>query len=532
MLIIGVAAILCVSSARMDSATVDEPAHVASGVIDISYGWLNFYRGQMPLMHSLTGTPLVLAGYKMPPSWRNTGEDEWAVGRRYIYRSGYDAHKLLLMARLPTIALYLLLCVAVYVFVVQETASPWCAVAACALTAFCPTLMAHGRLATVDGGVTVFMFVAVAALLRALTTASVPAALLGGMSLAAALLTKVSALILLPYFFAVCAGMVVFRVVQPARAGRVIAIVVITAVATFEIVMTAEISRAYAAAEYPATPLLLVPFLEMFRAARYVGDFYSHRHEIVQFLLGRFSRSGWPQYYVVAVLVKSTIPAIVLSAIAITVAVRRRSAVLFALLGFVVIFLAVASAGHLDLGIRYVLPIYPLLYAAAGIALRSATDRRLIVAVAVLICWHVAENLTTYPSYIAYFNELIGSKRNADRVLVDSNLDWGQDIRRLDQWCEQRGIRKITVHYFSGADVSYDMPFARPEVRWAPERAPLPNGYFAVSRHLYRLSRPFWGIDYESYLKAQHAEYVATIGQSMYVYRIRRPEAGGPTTQD
>ncbi len=60
----------------------------------------------------------------------------------------------------------------------------------------------------------------------------------------------------------------------------------------------------------------------------------------------------------------------------------------------------------------------------------------------------------------------------------------------------------------------------RPAIRMGPGPAPLAEGYFAVSRHLYRLSRWMWGVDYDAYLEAQHARYVTTIGGSINVYRV------------
>ena len=145
-----------------------------------------------------------------------------------------------------------------------------------------------------------------------------------------------------------------------------------------------------------------------------------------------------------------------------------------------------------------------------------------MILVGVLLLWHIGENLATYPSYIAYFNELIGSRANADEFLIDSNLDWGQDLRRLDAWCRENKVSQITVHYFGGGDVDYDIRAARPLVRYGPGPGLLPKGYFALSRHFYRLSfyPPLFGIDYDAYLAASHARYITTIGGSINIYRV------------
>ena len=128
----------------------------------------------------------------------------------------------------------------------------------------------------------------------------------------------------------------------------------------------------------------------------------------------------------------------------------------------------------------------------------------------------------SYPNHISYFNELIGSKRNADKFLIDSNLDWGQDLRRLDHWCADNHVANITLHYFGGADPAYDLRAAKPVLLRGPGYGRLPKGYFALSRHLYRVSFApgIWPLDYDRYLDANHARYVTTVGGSINVYAI------------
>ena len=520
-----VVAVLAVSSARMDAATTDEPAHIAAGMVKLQYGWLNLFREQPPLMNSLSALPVMMAGYRMPDGWQS-GPDHWTVGRKFLYYSHYDAHRILFLARLMTILLFLDLVFAVYLFVKRQTGNAWWALGAAALTGFCPNLMAHGRLITVDFALTFFAFTATVYLLAMIERPSIAIAIFFGISAVAAPMSKVSGLILGPYFAAVIIAAFMFkRVRDPKRFVRAVAVSVAAGLLFFECFTLAEMSSAYIHFQYPHTPRLFVPFADYLDNVKTIRAWYAHGHELPQFLLGRFSRSGWPYYYLVAFLLKTTLPAIFLTIAAIVAGVRKRSFAFFALLGFVVLFMVVAGAGHLDLGLRYVLPIYPFLYAAIAIGLyepRASSDARsgVAVALAVLVIWHIAENLANYPSYIAYFNESIGSKRNADKFLIDSNLDWGQDLRRLDQWCRHNDVRRISIQYFGGGDIEYDMRFAEPDIRWAPEPSPIPKGYFALSRHLYRIGMPLWGVDYDEYLKAQHASYVTSIGGSINIYRV------------
>ncbi|HSP13955.1 MAG TPA: hypothetical protein VLV78_04300 [Thermoanaerobaculia bacterium] len=512
---------LSAGSVRLDSATSDEPAHIVSGVIKVQERWLNFFREQPPLMNSLTALPVVLSGYRVAPGW--FGGNHWIVGRQFLYRSGYDAYRILFLARLPTIVLFAALVAVVYWFVLRQTGSGGWAIAGAALTGFCPTLMAHGRLATVDLGLAFFCFAAAALLIRLIEKPSFPMAILFGIAAVAAPMSKVSGLILGPWCAVVIAGaFLARRVAEPRRFGLSLAVAFVAAVVFFELVGLAEIGPAFARLQYPSTPRLFIPFAEYVANIRTIEAWYEKGNALPQFLMGRFSQSGWPHYYFMAFLLKTPIPAIVLFVIALVVGIRLRSFAFFTLLSFVVLFFAVAAAGHLALGVRYVLPVYPFLYALTAIALQGARlGRAGIALVIVMIAWHAAENVKTYPSYIAYFNELIGSPRNADKFLIDSNLDWGQDLRRLDLWARTNGVRQMTIHYFGGGSIEYELHVPR-TILMAPGPRLLPKGYFALSRHFYRLSDDpeLWGVSYDDYLAASGAQFITSIGGSINVYRI------------
>ena len=67
--------------------------------------------------------------------------------------------------------------------------------------------------------------------------------------------------------------------------------------------------------------------------------------------------------------------------------------------------------------------------------------------------WHPA---LVHPHYLAYFNELAGGPRNGYKYLVDSNLDWGQELMQLKGWLQKRNInRPLGLCYFGMADPRY-----------------------------------------------------------------------------
>jgi hypothetical protein len=486
-----------------DSATADEAAHIAAGLLKVREGRLDVYATQAPLMEALIAAPLAAAGHRVPEAWRQYGNRPWVAGHLLLYRAGYDAQRILRLARLPAIALFLALCFAVFWFVRDMTGSDAAALAAFGLTGFCPTLLAHGRLATVDMGVTFFGFLATVLLLRLLRAPSRGVAVATGIALACALATKVSGALLVPFFLIL---VVIWFVKERRPLPSALWLTALTSIVAFMAVYLL-LARSFD---------LALPFRAYLSEVRAVREFYV-ANPLPQFLLGEFSQKGWPHYYLVAIAVKTPLAALALVVLGL---IRTRRFEAIVCIVFVALFLIVSAFSSLNLGIRHVLPIYPFLYAACAISLADAS-RNMRIAAGVLVAAHALTAVIAYPSYLSYFNPLIGSPRNADRVLIDSNLDWGQDLRRLGQWTRANDIDVIRVHYFGAGNVEYEL--GAHAVRWpAPRPEPLPKGWFAVSRHFYRLSflparSP---VDYDTYLHASGARYATTVGGSIDVYRV------------
>jgi hypothetical protein len=501
-------AALAIGSMWEDSATADEAAHIAAGLLKLREGRLEFYATQAPLAEVLAAAPLAIAGYRVPDEWRALGNRPWVAGHMLLYRAGYDPQRILRTARLPVVALFLALCFAVFWFVREATRSDACALAAFALTGFCPTLLAHGRLATVDMALTFFAFAATALLLRLLQTSSTSSAIGCGVALACAMASKVSGALLVPFFVVVIA-------VWFLRERRVhIRALIVAAVSTL-----IAFVAIYWLVGRSLDPTL--PFRAYLGEVAAVRGFYSERHVLPQFLLGEFSKDGWPYYSLVAMAVKTPLPALALFVLATLPAILKRRFEVIVCVLFAALFLLMSAFSTLNIGIRHVLPIFPFLYAGAAVSLCDAARPIRVAAIALVIA-HALIAVLAYPSYLSYFNPLIGSARNADRVLIDSNLDWGQDLRRLERWRREHGIDVLRVHYFGAGSVEHEL--GAHGLRWsAPRPEPLPKGWFALSRHYYRLSflRARSPVDYDTYLRVSHAQYVTTVGGSIDIYRVR-----------
>lgn len=199
------------------------------------------------------------------------------------------------------------------------------------------------------------------------------------------------------------------------------------------------------------------------------------------YLFGEISHDSWPYYFPVAVGLKTPLPFLALSLLAIVVAVRRYRRdwrVALPIVAVIMIFVSLIPA-RAGLGVRHVLVIYPLLAISAGAAgamLLRSRRRVAQIAVVALLLWQGAESAVSHPDYLPYFNQLAGSR--PERLLTDSNLDWGQDLLRLQEELRRRKIESFWFKYHGGASVEL---FDLPHHQLLPRNFPV-NGWIAISR--------------------------------------------------
>jgi len=336
------------------------------------------------------------------------------------------------------------------------------------------------------------------------------------------ILSKVSGLILIPFFIVLLIFFCFYE--SKVRPGSVMAYVpgflslIGVAMLTVSSFYLVELSQDYVGFAYPEVGSSVVgrftiPFREYFRHIEAVYRWVAQPYNKPQFLLGSFSFSGWWYYYPVAFALKTPVTFLLLTVLAVCGLAYLAKTVkayseeekksFFFLLGsffFVFLFFIVSCRSNLDIGIRYILPVYPFLAVFIAISfflLRSHLKRSRQFLSAVLIACTLGSAVTgimSFPHYLGYFNPFIGADENADRYLIDSNLDWGQDLKRLGIWTEQNGIAAIRVVYFGGGDVNY---YLGRRVIWGSEMDLLADffsgvpGYYAISRHIFRSSSFF-----------------------------------------
>jgi len=204
----------------------------------------------------------------------------------------------------------------------------------------------------------------------------------------------------------------------------------------------------------------------------------------------------------------------------------------FAMLIFISLYWIVSLNSNLNIGVRHLLPVFPFTFVLVSTAithllkgLKPGVKPYIYIVFGILIFWQAISVLSIYPHFLAYANEIVGGPDNLYIYTVDSNLDWGQDLKRLKKWVDEKGIDKIYVDYFGGADVKYYL--SEKFESWHGTRDPkeFPKGnYLAVSATFLQggCGEPVSGFDqpYGCYRWLDKYKPVTKIGDSIFVYYI------------
>ncbi|MFN8549013.1 MAG: hypothetical protein U0527_13865 [Candidatus Eisenbacteria bacterium] len=185
-----------------------------------------------------------------------------------------------------------------------------------------------------------------------------------------------------------------------------------------------------------------------------------------EYLHGEFRQTGWWYYFPVAILIKTPLAllAFFFGGVAAGLArvgspargeARRQARDLWFTLLPILLFLGIAMTARINIGLRHVLPIYPFLILNGGwlvARLRSARGRAMLLGLGALLAFEFAR---VAPNYLASFNTLVGGPRGGEYWLVDSNLDWGQDLKGLKRWMDRNEVSHVNLSYFGTADPAY-----------------------------------------------------------------------------
>jgi len=568
--------VVMVSSARGDSAIRDEMPHIAAGYSYLTTGDYRINPEHPPLIKDLAAVPLLALNLNFPTQfWAQNLNSQWDLGHKFLYEMGNNADQMLFWARLPIILLSLLLGYFVFRWA-RELYGDKAGLLALTLYAFDANIIAHSRFVTTDLGIGAAFFIHLYFLWKFLKNPTWKWFLVSGLTFGVVLVTKFSAALLLPIYFLVFLYLLFrkpeiqskiaffkdFAAEKIFKRGVKIAISFVSVAALgvafmylFYIPhtanMTSQIQHAVINENLPPEKRELThkiadvskPLAQYFLGFQMVNAHVTTGHQT--YLLGEVA-NGFKLYYPVTLAVKTPIPEMVL--VLLTLLLWRRFGKKdyfseFLLLLPVAVFVGIAIQGSLNLGIRYLLPIFPFLFVFVSkyinlIDFKTVWDdlrhfKNLLaprslgaVGLAVLVSWQIAGSLAAYPSYLSYFNEAAIASGGGIKYISDSNLDWGQDLKRLVKYVEENKIEKIKIDYFGGGDPQYYLG-DKAEL-WSSQKG-RPLGWFAISASTYTQATAKWAngskkgqvVDQTYYDALANQKPKAVIGGSILVFELK-----------
>jgi hypothetical protein len=477
---------LSLNSLVGDSPTMDEQNHIARGLAFLRTRDPRLSLEHPPLINAISALPLLtMPELRLPtdhPSWeRREGWYEFAD--LFLWRYNDQPGLIVFLSRLPVVFLHLALGLAGYAVAVRLWGSA-SALPALILLLFEPNLLAHGRYATTDMGGTLFAFLATVSIWwmweargSARWWRLLLAALLMGLAFGSKLSTLGFVLVwlllaVLPLFPARGPQTEPYLRGAARRAGQLLlaglgSVVVVWAVFGLEWDLFRFANPALQPLNAWRGPMPTF-WAGLEQIALLAGE-----GRATSFLLGRFSADGFVSYFPVAFLVKTPFALLLLIPLAASflLAVRgtRRRAVV--LLVAACGFFALTMASALNIGYRHALPAIPfLLVLVAGMAgdelaaawRRQHPDGAALprVALATGLAAAVAATLLVHPHYLSFFNAPSGGMENGYRMLVDSNVDWGQDLLRLKAWMRENDVVSVKLSWFGTAEPeAYDLTY-------------------------------------------------------------------------
>jgi hypothetical protein len=565
---------------RLDSASFDEPSHIYAAYLQVFHRSAISNMEHPPLAKEIAGLGLLACHPSNTPAAPDLNFP--ASAQRFLFGNRVSPDAILAAARAPMLLFFGALCLLVF-GVAKEWFGTVSGFFALVLVAFEPTLLAHAGIVHTDVPVSLFWLASIVAWGLALGRRTFLRIVAAGVLLGLATATKFSAIYLFPTL--ALASMAVraleAREGEPSTRlhrfgssflrdigglGVAAAVALSVALAVYQPVVSgftvaeqqAVIARMIGA--YDRAPALaerlaaISPFSKSLAHLAAGIAFVARQNTLgggVTFLDGRVSTQGFATYFFRAFAVKTGLPLIVSVAVAAALAARRRLDRRDALLWVPVLYYFVFSMGSsYNIGIRHVLPVYPLLAIAAcrSVASRREGDVETGVrpaALAALLGLFLAQGatvLSAHPFELSYFNVLGGGTAGGYRRLADSNTDWGLDLRRLAAELRRRQARDATVCYFGG-----DRVYSRTGIVDFAADPRVHGDLVAISTSLWDIGPAFYAVngrmdlarDLAQLIRAlqERGQLVGRIGGSTLLYRppsgmalLRLPGVSAPNS--
>jgi len=550
-----------VSTYRIFSQTIDEPGHIACGMELLQ---LHSYRLEpqhaplarmaTALLPFLTGSrlpefrPELLRMEPMPDPYRFDWLPIFQFGN-HILTAGNNYSTTLALARLGILPFYILACVIVCLWA-RRLYSRGIALICLLLYANLPPVLAHAGLATTDMAFAATMAAAFFAFFEWTHRPTRFRLILWAVLTAMAIATRVTALVFLPLCFLSCGAVRLLAERKRwdarwiLRQGNSLALFILTVAFTIWACYLFRTDMFYTPGEFRAKSLMFQsqvqpPLLERLKftilststpwsvCARGFFDSVHHaRAGHSAYLFGKARRMGWWYYYPVALGVKLPLVFLLLVVFGSCVLLFSASPDQWHRFQIILIsaglILIVFMSSSVDIGVRLILPIVALLALLAGVAVESLCKYGVIgkSVLVIMLSWFCIDSVMSHPNYLSYFNEFSRSSR--EPILVDTDLDWGQDLLRLTRRVKRLNVDHIGVVYSGSAD------FQLMGIKnlWRLDPGQVTTGYVAISKTAYYFSKG--GLFAWPYFWIRRYQPIETVGSSIYLFHIPPTPGSGP----
>jgi hypothetical protein len=473
-----------VVSVRQQSLSWDEGDHIFAGYQAWKAADFGVNPEHPPFVKELATLPLLSMHLKTPPSKGLPffKDEAYFDGQDLIFNNGGEAtaDRIIFRARMAAATLSLLLGTLVFL-AGREMFGDIAALFALALVVFEPNLIAHGAYVTTDMGVSCFMFATIYALYRYTKAPSLGRLLCLGMATGLTLASKHSGVLIAPMVFTIAAieiawpeeisrKQIASRFAVALSGGTILGIFILWCTYGFRFsAHPGGVSMAPSLAEYaqglpgiePRIYLLLAK-LRILPESYLFGmvDVRRLANSFPAYIFGRVHAHGVFYYFPAAFIIKSTVGFMALALITAFAVITRRFGARRELIFFgvpLLVYLLVAIGTGLNIGARHILPMYAFLAVLIGgaVVALARMNHKWAYAAGVLLAWHSVSSMRSAPIYLAYSNELWGGPANTYKYLSDSNTDWGQQLKSVNQYLAQRGIKDCWFGYFANPAIPF-----------------------------------------------------------------------------
>ncbi len=542
-LIIAAALVLVYFTVSQKSQTTDEAVHLASGYSYWATGDFRMNPEHPALVKDIAAIPLLF--FHLDSKTDGPYFDQahlWDFGPQVIYHNNKPGQEILMAGRTMMLLFFALLGVIVY-FWAKKLYGAKTALVVLFFTMTCEVILGHAGLVTTDVPISFAFLFTCFTLTRFFQNPTKKTFAWFSLAFSLVLLVKYSALVVGVVIAVIAiahsllhnesfkgkflkrfAADLLSRKVVPLICSLAIAIVVIIVCygggtkKIYESIDTdsARVVHEFVAARSPQEQKLLnwvgnnVPVVAFDYWEGMVSVLTHNEGGHTTAFLGEISNRGWWYYFPVVFLFKTS-----LADLAITVGAVAAGASYIALtflrakksrfkafwqrlqqtrFDFIVlaiapaIFFAISMNSRLNLGLRYVLPIYPFIFLFAGTFLKYFVTKKYLRPVLVAVMgFSLYTTIHAFPNYLAFFNPFSwGNGVTPENITIDSNIDWGQDLTTLKKYMDQNHIDSIYLRYFGTADPA----FYGIKTRYFPSLQEIKNGmdvsgYVAVSASWY-----------------------------------------------